>query len=148
MNIIVMFEFLRRLCAPIYVSIFLDISSEIHSPCIVSLSVITCQLQTPSRQLTAIRGNSSQYDVARIPIDWYCFFLARIRREIIARKIERKRADNCVHAKISPIDSSRARLRAGPTRAFAGNTAWSFDNSATAIVPRTIVNEKDGEMEK
>lgn len=122
MTVIVTFEFLKRFCPPIYVSIFLDIS-EIYSPCIVSLPVITCQLQTPSRQLTAIRGNSSQYDVARIPIDWCCFFLARIHREIIARKIERTRADNCVHAKISPIDSSRARLRAGPTRAFASNTA-------------------------
>lgn len=65
-----------------------------HSPCIVSLPVITCQLQAPSRRLTAIRGNSSQYDVARIFIDWCCFLLARIRREIIARKIERKRVNN------------------------------------------------------
>lgn len=89
MTVIVTFEFLRHFCAPIYVSIFLDIS-EIYSPCIVSLPVITCQQQTPSRQLTAIRGNSSQYDVARIPIDWCCFFLARIRREIIAHKIERE----------------------------------------------------------
>lgn len=46
-----------------------------HSLCIVSLPVITCQLQAPSRRLTAIRGNSSQYDVARISIDCCCFFV-------------------------------------------------------------------------